>query len=191
MNDTLWWVMIGGVNINVIFAVSTSICSALGACLWLLVHRGRLAANRLPVTTDWLDDLSTERYRPMLRLLDQQDLRFLRDQPGFTPQMAAKFRAQRCRIFSGYLRSMQGDFGRICTALKIVMMQSPQDRPDLAAALVRSRIAFTCGMAAVQCHLWLYRWGLGGVEVAGLVRVFDGMRLELRTFVPAEGSVGA
>ena len=150
-----------------------------------------MAAGRLPVTTDWLDGLSAERYRPMVRLLDEQDLRFLREQPGFTPQMAAKFRAERCRIFRGYLRSMQLDFGRICTALKIVMMQSRQDRPDLASALVRSQIAFACGMAAVQCHLWLYRWGWGKVDVAGLVKVFDGMRLELRTFVPAEMPAGA
>ena len=101
----------------------------------------------------------------MLRLLDEEDLRFLRKQPGFTPQMAAKFRAQRCRIFRGYLRSMQVDFGRICAVLKIVMAQSQQDRSDLASALVRSQITFTCRMVAIQFRLWLYRWGFGKVEV--------------------------
>jgi len=191
MNNTSVWVMIADVNVSVIVAVATVICLALGVSFWLLVRRARVAAGRLPVTTDWLDDLSTERYRPMLRLLDEQDLRFLREQPGFTPQRAAKFRAQRCRIFRGYLCAMQADFGRICTALKIVMMQSRQDRPDLASALVRSQITFASGMAAAQCHLWLYRWGWGNVDVAGLVKVFDGMRLELRTFVPAEVSAGA
>jgi hypothetical protein len=143
------------------------------------------------VTIDWLDALSTERYRPMLRLLDEEDLRFLRKQPGFTSQMAARFRAQRCRILWEYLRSMQVDFGRICTALKIVMAQSQQDRSDLASALVRSQITFTCGMVAIQFRLLLYRWGFGKVEVTSLVKVFDGMRQELRTFVPAEVSVGA
>jgi hypothetical protein len=179
------------VIIYLFVAASALIGISLGVCLWLFVRRGRLTAGRLPVTTDWLDDLSTERYGPMLRLLDEQDLRFLTEQPGFTPRMAAEFRAQRCRIFRGYLRSMQVDFGRICTALKLVMMQSPQDRPDLASALVRGQITFAWGSAAVQCHLWLYSWGLGQVEVAGLVKVFDGMRLELRTFVPAEVSAGA
>ena len=171
---------------NLLVAVSTLICLAFGICLWLLLRSARLPAGGLPVTIDWLNDLSTERYRPMLRLLDEEDLRFLRKQPGFTPQMAAKFRAQRCRIFRGYLRSMQVDFGRICAVLKIVMAQSQQDRSDLASALVRSQITFTCRMVAIQFRLWLYRWGFGKVEVTSMLKVFDGMRLELRTFVPAE-----
>jgi hypothetical protein len=176
---------------NLLIAVSALICLALGMCLWLLLRSVRSAAGTLPVTTDWLDDLSTERYRPMLRLIDEEDLRFLRKQPGFTPQMFAKFRAQRCRIFRGYLRAMQVDFGRICTALKIVLAQSQQDRPDLASALLQSQITFACGMVAVQFRLLLYRWGCGKVEVTGLVKVFDGMRLELRTFVPAEVTLTA
>lgn len=176
---------------NVVVAVSALICFALGACLWLLVRSARLAAGRLPVTTGWLADLSIEGYRPMLRLFSEEDLRFLSEQPGYTPQMATKFRAQRCRIASGYLRSMQVDFARICSALRIVMAQSQQDRPDLASALVRSQIAFTCGMVAVHFRLWLYRWGFGNVEFTSLVKVFDGMRLELRTLIPAEVSVRA
>jgi hypothetical protein len=101
-----------------------------------------LVANRLPVTTDWLDDLSIERYRLMLRLLAEEDQRFLRKQPGFTPRMAARFRTQRCQFVRGYIRSIKVDFGRICATLKVVMVQSQQDRPDLASALVRSQITF-------------------------------------------------
>ena len=183
--------MIADEIMNLLVAVSALTCLALGACLWLLIRSVRLAAGELPVTTDWLEDLSIERYRPMLRLLADEDLQFLNKQPGFTPRMAAKFRTQRCRIVRGYLRSMQVDFSRICTALKILMAQSEHDRPDLASTLVRSQITFTFGMVAVQFRLFLYRWGFGRVEIASLVKVFDGMRLELRAFVPAEVSVGA
>jgi len=175
----------------VVIAVTSSISLTLGVCLWLLLRSARLVAGRLPVTTDWLDDISAERYRPMLRLLDEGDLRFLSKQPGFTSQKAARFRAQRCRILRGYLRSLQVDFGRICTALKVVMAQSQQDRADLVSALVRSQVTFTCGIAAIHFRLLLYRWGFGKVEVASLLQVFDGMRLELRTLVPAEISARA
>jgi hypothetical protein len=41
-------------------------------------------------------------------------------------------------------------------------------------------------MVAVQFRLLLYHWGFGKVEVTSLMKVFDGMRLELRTFVPEE-----
>ena len=176
---------------NLVVAVSVLIFFALGACLWLLVRSTRLTTGSLPVTTDWLNELSVGRYRPMLHLLDEGDLQLLSRQPGFSPRMVRKLRAQRCQIVRGYLRSMQVDFGRICTALKMILVQSQQDRPDLASALLQSQITFTFGMVAVQFRLLLYRWGLGRAEVTSLLKVFDGMRLELRRFVPVEASVGA
>jgi len=173
---------------SLVFTVSVFICLTLGVCLGLLVRRARLAPRRLPVTTDWLDDLSMERYLPMFRSLDEGDFRLLSRQPGFNPQMAARLREQRWRMVQGYVRSMEVDFGLLSTALKIVMAQALEDRPDLATALIRSQLTFTFGMAAVHLRLLLYRWGFGGVEVASLPKLLEGMRLEVRKFVPAEAS---
>jgi hypothetical protein len=149
------------------------------------------ASGSLPLTAEWIDELSVERYRPMIRLLDGEDLEFLRSQPGFTPKMEAKLRTQRCQIFRGYLRCLNADFGRVCAALKILMLQSRNDRPDLAAALMRYQAIFVLGMCMVQCRLVLYRWGVCAVDVTGLVDVFDKMRLELRTLVPVALPMGA
>jgi hypothetical protein len=86
---------------------------------------------------------------------------------------------------------LQSDFGRVCSAIKLVMLQSKHDRPDLAVALIRHQLAFATGMVMVQCRLTLFSWGLGGVDVAGLMKSFDRMRLELRTLVPAAVPMGA
>src|ERR1022692_3495604 len=68
------------------------------------------SANRsLPVTAEWIDQLSTDRYRPAMRLLDSRDIDFLRSQAGFTPKMEARLRAQRCQIFRGYLRCLRSE----------------------------------------------------------------------------------
>lgn len=142
-------------------------------------------ACRLPVTLEWVETLSVERYRPMLRLLDHQDLSFLRSQPGFQPAMASRLRRQRSTIFKGYLRNLTADFQRICTALKSVMLDSPNDRSDLAEVLLRAQLAFACGLLQVQFRVALYRVGLASVDVTRLVKLFDGMQLELRSFVPA------
>jgi hypothetical protein len=139
----------------------------------------------LPVTAEWIDELSIERYRPMLRLLDSGDLEFLRSQPGYSPRMEANLRAQRCQVFRGYLRCLNTDFRRVCMALKLVMAQSQQDRPDLASVLVHHQIMFTSGMLAIQARLFLYRWGVCTVDVSNLVQIFDVMRLELRNMMPA------
>ena len=157
----------------------------LAASLSWVARRIASPQTSLPVTAGWIDALSVERYRPMMRLLDSEDLEFLRLQPGFTPQIATRLRIQRCRIFRGYLRCLSDDFAQVCTAMKIVLLQSRDDRPDLAKALVRQQALFAAGMAAVHVRLFLYRWGLCSADVTGLVKIFDGMRLELQTLVPA------
>lgn len=164
---------------------------AFGLALFFIVRKIAFQSSSLPVTAEWIDELSIERYRPMMRLLDGNDVSFLRTQPGFTPGMASKLRRQRCQIFEGYLRCLNSDFGRVCSAIKLVMLQSQHDRPDLAAALVRQQTLFAMGMMSVHCRLVLYRFGVCGVDVAGLVKIFDGMRLELRTLVPSMSAMGA
>jgi len=46
-------------------------------------------------------------------------------------------------------------------------------------------------MLAVQWRLLLHACGLGTVDVRGLVRAMESMRLELRQMIPAEGAAVA
>ena len=176
-------------NVLLALAIVASIAAGLG----LILAVRKIAAPRveLPATADWIDELSVERYRPMMRLLDDEELRFLRSQPGFTPKLALQFRRQRCQIFRGYLRALSGDFHRICTAIKVMMMQAREDRPDLATTLIRSQLLFTCAVIAAHCQLVLYSCGIGTVNVNNMLTVFDGLRLELRTLVPCGKTAGA
>jgi hypothetical protein len=105
--------------------------------------------------------------------------------------MATRLRIQRCQIFRLYLSSLNTDFRRICAAMKLIMLASNTDRPDLAAALVRHQMMFGLGVLSVEFRLVLYRYGLCEVDVTGLVKVFDRMRLELRTMVPAAAGMAA
>jgi len=174
-----------------VIAISIATFLALAVALFLLVRKVAGNGSSLPLNAEWIDELSIERYRPMMRLLDGGDLEFLKSQPGFTPRMATKVRIQRCQIFRGYLRCLNGDFQRVCAAIKVLMLQSQHDRPDLAGVLIQHQMMFAGGMATVYLRLFLYRWGLSGVDVTGLVKNFDLMRLELRSLVPATMSVGA
>ena len=145
----------------------------------------------LPVTAEWIDDLSADRYRPMMRLLDSRDIEFLRSQAGFTPKMESRMRAQRCQIYRGYLQCLNMDFQRVCTALKLVLVQSEQDRPDLSSILLHNQILFATGLVAVQFRLMLYGWGICTVDADGLMRIFDGMAFELQHRVPSAAPVFA
>lgn len=174
-----------------LIVLSCVLCLLLLASLYLLVRKLTFTGQSLPVTAEWIGELSIERYRPMMRLLDGSDLSFLRSQPGFTPGMAVKLRIQRCQMFRGYLRCLKSDFRLVCTAIKLVMLQSRHDRPDLALALIRHQWTFAAGMLMVHCRLSLYRWGVCGVDVSWLVESFETMRRELRSIVPATDLMGA
>ncbi len=137
------------------------------------------------VTPEWLEELSVDRYRPMLRLLSGEDLRFLRSQPGFKPSMEWKLRQQRCAVFARYVENLRADFQHAVLALTMLMMQSRHDRPELAAALLRPQLQFAAGLLLVRVQMLLYRYGFGTVQVGSLLRVFDTMRIELRAAAPA------
>jgi hypothetical protein len=163
---------------------------ALAAVVVVLARRLACTATSLPLTAEWIDALSIELYRPMMHLLDAGDVEFLRSQPGFTPGMAAKLRAERCEVFRGYLRCLRTDFQRVCAALKLLMVHSRYDRPDLASVLIQQQVRFECGMVLVGLRLFLYRWGVCGVDVTDVVKIFDVARLELRRLVPANAAAG-
>ncbi len=145
----------------------------------------------LPATADWIEELSPERYRPMMHLFDPEDLEFLRSQPGFTPKMASRLRAQRCQIFRGYLRTLDEDFQRVSMAMKLILTYSSHDRPDLASTLLQQQVKFRFAIAGVHVRLLLYRWDFAPVDVTTLLGIFDSMRLELQSLVPAAAGASA
>ena len=158
---------------------------ALEAAVLLLFRQYRaVRRDAVCLSPDWLFQLSLDRYRPMLRLLDEHDFLLLRSQPGFTPDMTKRVRLQRCQIFRQYLVSLNGDFQQIVKSLRMLMAQSSQDRPDLARVLVRMQILFALGMLLIRLRLVLYRWGLAKVDISPLIGMFDFVRDKLGALAP-------
>jgi hypothetical protein len=122
----------------------------------------------------------------MLRLLNEEDFEFLRAQKSHTPAVERKLRAHRVEVFRGYLGMLESDFKRVCLGLKVMLVQSEFDRADLASDLLHRQLTFACGMLQIQARLFLFRWGLATVDASDLIRMFDGMRLELKTLVPMD-----
>jgi hypothetical protein len=176
---------------NLLIVFSILACTAVGSTVVFVLRRVAFPKAVPPITTGWIDELSLDRYRPMMRLLDSGDLEFLCSQTGVTSKMIRGFRRQRSQIFRSYLKQLNTDFACVCMAIKIIMLQSELDRPDLATTLLRSQLVFAAGMIAVRARLILYEMGLGNIEIASLLKLFDGMRLELKALVPASAVCGA
>jgi hypothetical protein len=45
-------------------------------------------------------------------------------------------------------------------------------------------VEFATRMATIYVRLFLYRWGFCGVDVTGLVKTFDAVRVQLQTLAP-------
>jgi hypothetical protein len=162
-----------------ILALSTAPAAVIVILHWFFAKPRQVSAR-----LDWSDEFSMERYRPMLRLLDPEDFAFVRAQPGFTREMEANLRRQRCQAFRAYLRNLTEDFGRVSAGIKLLITQSKCDRPDLASFLIRSELIFAWRMAVVHLRLVLFAWGIGSVNAGNLLDVFDRLRVELRALAP-------
>ena len=150
------------------------------ACVLTLLYRNLVSSLRVSdVDAGRLSRFSVTRYRPMARLFAEEDYEFLACHKGYNPRMARQFRRERRRVFRSYLDRLKRDFGQLEAAIKLCMIMSREDRPDLAKALLKRRLVFTYALMVVEWHLALHSLGLGTVDVSRLVGSLDGMRIQL------------
>ena len=164
---------------------------AAGAVLMFVFRKIIGGPKSLPVSVDWISDLSVGRYKAMERLLGEEDYRFLACQPGLDKRTLRRMRSERRKVFRGYLACLSRDFSLVGAALRLVMTYSSQDRPDLARILYTQQALFALGILAVEWRLALHACGIGTVDVSGLVRAMELMRLELRQMIPAASAAAA
>lgn len=155
------------------------------ALVLLLLARRVLVRTSDGLNPDWLRSFDTGKYRPMERLLSEADFAFLAAQSGYEPRIGRNLRSARRRIFRQYLCCLRKDFARLEACLRWMMVHSSADRPDLARALRRQKLAFMFGMLAVEGRLLLHGLGLQPADVARLVGSLDLLRGELRRLAPA------
>lgn len=116
-----------------------------------------------------LPEVRVGRYRPMVRLLSDDDIAFLRTQVGYTPALGRKLMRERRRLMRAYLRALSADFQGIYAAANDLLLSAPTDQPELAAELTRQRILFAKNLALAHLNLFLNYFGVGEVKVGALV----------------------
>lgn len=162
-------------------------------CIALALLCRRLVARPdVDFSTEGLPELTPGKYRPMQRLLQEDDFRFLAAQRGFTPGLGRRLRTERRRIFRGYLRNLSRDFGKVSAACQMLVVHSAEDRADLAAGLMRQRFLFGLGMLAVEGRLLLHAAGVGTVDVRGLVASLETMQSQIHILLtPPQAAASA
>jgi hypothetical protein len=131
-----------------------------------------------PRATEGADapELDPNRYKPMERLLRNDDFVFLAAN-GLDRRSIRRVRAERRQIFRQYLRSMSFDFGRVADEVKAAMLSSNQERTDLVQALFKARMVFTYALVAMELRLTLDAcgWSAAAIDVRPLLTAFENM----------------
>jgi hypothetical protein len=141
---------------------------------------------------DWEGIFSPTRYHAMERLLDDTDAEFLRSHRLFDRKAQNAFRSSRIRLFRGYMHQLSADFSRICKALKVLMVHSHVDRPDLAGLIMKQQFTFSLAMMKLEVKLTLYGFGWTGVDKKAVMEPLAAIRAQLQALAAiAEPSLAA
>lgn len=166
--------------------VAVALLTALFA---LLFHALLSRSDQTACTLEWLDNFSLENYAPMERLLDRADVVFLASQPGYRPEVGQRLMLERRKIFRGYLRLLIGDFNRLLSLGKLMLVYAPEDRPQLAKALWRQQSSFYLGVCRIYCELTLYPLGWS-VDVHNLIEALQTMRDQIQLLASQRVAAG-
>ena len=109
---------------------------------------------------EWLQDFSLDSYAPMGRLLAQGDFEFLRNQPGYNPQIEKRLRVDRRAAFLGYLELMVADFNQLLRMGRLFLVCSKVDRPEFGRELWRQQFKFYFTVYSIRFKLALAPLGL-------------------------------
>jgi hypothetical protein len=121
-------------------------------------------------------NLTADRYRPMLRLLSEDDFTIVRHDANLRKSL----RSRRRKLFRGYLRCLTKDYGRLLAGLRHAIVRSGTDRPELSRAIARNRLLFAWAICKIECRLVLHATGASRMDVANLVDAMEVLRMQLQ-----------
>src|SRR5262249_29184495 len=74
-----------------------------------------------------------------------------------------------------------------CAALRAAMVESPEDRPDLAQAIFKQQVLFRLGLLHAECSMILEALGLAVVDFDGVIDALGLIRLKVsRLYVASQ-----
>ncbi len=169
-------------NLWITFAaiVAAGLATGMGVCILRFLRGHEDSADLPELDTGG----SLERYKVMERLLSSSDLDFLASQPGFKPEMAAKWKRESLCVFRIYLRELTRDFHSLHARARKMVADSGSHSPELAATLVRQRVTFLQARMILEWHLLLFRFGAPRVDVGAILDLVTAMQVDLSRVAP-------
>ncbi len=149
------------------------------ALLWVLTRMMLRRRSFAALGSNETDDFSLDRYQSMGRLMGEEDLVFLKSQPGYRPEIGERWKRERRRIFRLYLAELKADFRRLHAHARELVSVSRVDSAALVEVLMKQQWTFVLAVTALEFRLALQRIGIGRVDITPLIQLVEAMRVDL------------
>lgn len=138
----------------------------------------RFLTYRQPETnSDWLSEFDFSRYAVLANLFHPSDFEFLKSQPGYSPDLSARLKADRLKIAESYLSQLERDVRRLLNFANYAAAHSGVDHDGLSAFLLKQEARFTLTLLVLRTEMTLMKLGVWH-QIS-----FDGLLESLRPLV--------
>src|SRR5580765_7458041 len=134
---------------------------SLTGLLWVLTRMLLRRRKTATLDSDEPDNFSLDRYQPMVRLMAEDDLVFLKSQPGYRAEIGVRWKRERRRIFRLYLAELKADFRRLHAHARELVAASGADSSALVEVLMKQQMTFLMATTALEFRLALQWMGIG------------------------------
>jgi len=126
-----------------------------------------------------------DRYRPVERLFDSNDARFLRTRAGNAPELEIRLQRSRQRVMRSYLRVFRHDFHQAWGVGRILAPFS--EDPNFGVTLMTQLLTFYRLYCCIEMRMLLHAFQPGSVEVGELLSALRQARqIALNTLTSVE-----
>lgn len=147
--------------------------------LWVLTRMILRRRGSAALDSDDSSNFSLDRYQPMGRLMAEEDLVFLKSQPGYRAEIGERWKRERRRVFRLYLAELKADFRRLHAHARELIAASGADSAALLEVLMKQQFTFMMATTALEFRLALQWIGIGRVDITPLIQMVEAMRVDL------------
>lgn len=159
--------------------IAVSVIIALSLAAVAVRLRLKVPANRTYLQDSaWVNQFSSDDYRPLMRLLGRDDEEWLRLQPGFEPSLLRKMRSERRGIIKDYLGRLNRDFSRLHRiareklAATTALAGADPAISELSTFLMKQAMLFTVLLWSLRVRLVIGA-GFGAIDLQPLIEALD------------------
>jgi hypothetical protein len=124
--------------------------------------------------SDWLNGFDLSRYAALDNLFHPRDFEFLKSQPGYTPELSSRLKADRLKIADGYLSQLERDVRMLLTFANRAAARSGADHDKLSAFLLKQEAKFAWNLLTLRMQITFMKLGI--VQQVSFDHILEGLR---------------